>query len=305
MPQLRSLCLAPMFFTLAIWKRCSDRYSLSSPCSPLINILFNADIPDSLSYDRMLHWVWAGIFQLRQLVNPATRHLLTFIDLQEQHQIPKTLFYSYLQIRHFFTTKSPTLTLDKPIDFKMLCAKGPYEPQLISTIYKILHEATPLKVDSHHYMRRWSQILQYDIFLLAWDCIWESTSKISRCVTHKESTYKILLFWYRTPKCLHAYNPTISKLCWRCNKAVGSHFHIFWECPLVTQFWAQIQTLLEKLLEVPIPLNPMHLILGLPFSGIHKTKRRLMSFILLAAKRTIPGLWLSTPPPLSRKPSPS
>lgn len=47
MPQLRSVCLAMMLFALLIWKRCSSRYSLSSPCSPFVNILFNPDIPDS------------------------------------------------------------------------------------------------------------------------------------------------------------------------------------------------------------------------------------------------------------------
>lgn len=45
-----------------------------------------------------------------------------------------------------------------------------------------------------------------------------------------------------------------------------------------------------------IPLDPMHYLLGLPFHGIHKSKRKLMSFILLAAKKNIPRLWLSTPP---------
>lgn len=245
----------------------------------------------------LLHWTGAGIFQLRHLVNPATRHLLPFVDLQKQYQIPKTLFYSYLQFRHFFATKSPTLSLDKPSDFEMLCAKGPYEPQLISTIYRILHEANPLKVDSHHYMKKWTPLLQHDISLLDWESIWESTSRISRCVAHKESAYKILLSWYKTPERLHACNSTTSKMCWRCNKAVGSQYHILWECPLVTQFWAQIQTVLQKLLGVPIPLNPMHYILGLPVPGIHKSKRKLMSFILLAAKRTIPKLCLFSSSP--------
>lgn len=285
MPQLRGLCLAPML------------YSLSSPCSPLINLFFNPDIPDSLSYDQMLHWTGAGSFQLRHLVNPASRHLLTFTDLQKQHQFPKTCLYAYLQFRHFFTSKAPALSLDKPTNFEILCANGPYEPHLISTIYTILHEVKPLKIDSHHYMKRWSQTLQHDITLLDWENIWESTAKISRCVAHKESTYKILLFWYKTPERLHKYNPTTSNMCWRCNKAVDSHFHFFWECPLVTQFWAQIQKVLEKLMGVSIPLNPMHYILGLPVPGIHKFKRRLMSFVLLAAKRTTPKLWLSTASP--------
>lgn len=110
-PQQYKICLNPMLFTLLIWKRCSSKYSLSSPCSPLVNILFNTEIPDSLSYDSMLPWTQAGIFQLRHLVHPVTRKLLSFSDLQSKHKIPKTLFYSFLQIKHFFITRTPQITL--------------------------------------------------------------------------------------------------------------------------------------------------------------------------------------------------
>lgn len=41
----------------------------------------------------------------------------------------------------------------------------------------------------------------------------------------------------------------------------------------------------------------MHYLLGPPFPGVSKTLCRLMSFILLAAKRVTPRLWLSTSPP--------
>lgn len=60
--------------------------------------------------------------------------------------------------------------------------------------------------------------------------------------------------------------------------------------------WSKIQDLLQTL-STPIPLNPMHFLLGLPLPVISKASGKLMSFILLAAKRTIPRHWLSTSPP--------
>lgn len=129
MPQLRSLCLAPMLFTLAIWKRCAERFSLSSKCSPL----FNPGIPDGLSYTRMLPWTQAGMFQLRHLVHPATRKLMSFSDLQTKYELPTSLLYSYIQFKHFFHSNSPLLSLEKPTDFETLCANGPYEPKQISS----------------------------------------------------------------------------------------------------------------------------------------------------------------------------
>ena len=191
---LKKVCLNPMLFTLLIWRRCSGKFSLSSPCPPLINIIFNPEIPDSLSYDSMLPWTRANIFQLRHLVHPITRTLLSFTDLQSKHKIPKSLFYSFLQIRHFFTSLSPLLTLSVPTDFELLCSRGPHELHQISTIYKILHSASPLSENTHLYMRKWSHILGKPISLRDWRRIWDATSRVSRCVGQKETAYKILMF---------------------------------------------------------------------------------------------------------------
>lgn len=48
-------------------------------------------------------------------------------------------------------------------------------------------------------MHKWSQLLQKSIPLACWDNIWTSKSKSSRCVVHRETTVKILMFMYRTP----------------------------------------------------------------------------------------------------------
>lgn len=54
MSQLRNLCLAPMLLTLSICKYCCNKFSLCSPCPPLLNVPLNPDIPDSLLNVRML-----------------------------------------------------------------------------------------------------------------------------------------------------------------------------------------------------------------------------------------------------------
>lgn len=56
-------------------------------------------------------------------------------------------------------------------------------------------------------------------------------------------------------------------------------------------------SLLQRLLEVPLPLDPIHYLLGLPFPGIGKLSNKLVSYILLAAKRTIQMHWLTSTPP--------
>lgn len=101
-----------------------------------------------------------------------------------------------------------------------------------------------------------------------WGRIWNSTSKISRCVVQRATAFQILLFWYRTPEILHRFNPSLSPLCWRCGKTRVTHYHIFWQCELITSFWTMAMSLLQRLFESPLPLNPLHLLLGLPFPGL-------------------------------------
>lgn len=145
-----------------------------------------------------------------------------------------------------------------------MCARGPYEPHLISSIYRLLHEATPLTESSHSYMSKWSRLLQQPVSLVEWGKIWESSFKVSRCVVQRETTFKILLFWYRTPVILHARNPEASRQCWRCRNDIGTHYHIYGDCPIIKPFWTYDQTLLQNLLNITIPLNPIHYLLGLP-----------------------------------------
>lgn len=149
LPQLRSILLGPMLFTLSIWKRCSERFSLSSLCPPFSSVLFNPEIPDSLSFEWMLPWTQAGVFHLRHLVNPVTCRCTSFFQISKWNT--RSLRH-YLQFKHYFSIKSLSLSLEKHTSFELLCVNGPYEPQLILSIYKILHNAVPLTDSTHKYI---------------------------------------------------------------------------------------------------------------------------------------------------------
>lgn len=58
-----------------------------------------------------------------------------------------------------------------------------------------------------------------------------------------------------------------------------------------------VMSLLQRIFEHSLLLDPLHLLLGLPFSGLGKASNKLASYILLAAKRVIPMCWLSPTPP--------
>lgn len=198
---------------------------------------------------------------------------------------PHTFSISIYKLGIFFHSLTLLLTLDNTTPFEYLCAQSPHQLHLISSIHHILHESTPLTETTHLYMRRWAHLIGRPISSQLWDRIWSSTFKSSKCVLQRETSIKILMFWYKTPEVIHKYDSSISAKCWCCGTGVGSLFHIFWQCPMIQPLWHEVMILIQKVVDVSLPLDPLHYLLGLPFSGITKKGSRLISYTLLAAKR--------------------
>lgn len=74
-------------------------------------------------------------------------------------------------------------------------------------------------------------------------------------------------------------------------------FNCSYKAITAVNLWVIIIPLLQKVVGLPLSLDPIQCLLGLPFLGKDKPVRRLIIYILLAAKRTIPLYWLSTAPP--------
>lgn len=70
-------------------------------------------------------------------------------------------------------------------------------------------------------------------------------------------------------------------------KIWGCTIIFFWDC------WISVQSFLQELFKMDFPLDPVHYLLGLPTPGVPKHTKKLMSFILLAAKYTPVGYLLT------------
>ena len=72
-----------------------------------------------------------------------------------------------------------------------------------------------------------------------------------------------------------------------------THSHIFWQCPLLDDFWKSIFTFINKVLNVKMLRDPLVAILGMKPVVIHSRKKMyLLQILLLAAKKTIKIKWL-------------
>lgn len=124
-------------------------------------------------------------------------------------------------------------------------------------------------------MRKWEQVLGEELPLNSWQLIWSQASKSSICTLYKENQYKILYHWYQTPDLLHSIYPSADCRCWRCNTAVGTLYHIFWTCPLITPYWRLVNSLIHSIFGSWVPFNPTIFLLGLPPPSFSKTARKL------------------------------
>lgn len=116
----------------------------------------------------------------------------------------------------------------------------------------------------------------------------------SSCATHYESYLKLLHRWYNTPyKLARMFPGTATERCWRECGGVGTLLHVFWECPLVRPFWAELQTFLREVCSFQICLTPQLTLLRLDTEDIPISCKSLCSHTFNLANSLIGRYWKS------------
>uniref|UniRef100_A0A3P8XXY2 Reverse transcriptase zinc-binding domain-containing protein n=1 Tax=Esox lucius TaxID=8010 RepID=A0A3P8XXY2_ESOLU len=86
---------------------------------------------------------------------------------------------------------------------------------------------------------------------------------------------------------------------WRgCGETRATHSHIFWQCPMLDNFWKSIFTYINKVMNVELIRDPLVAILGVKPVGVHSRKNMyLLQILLIAAKKAITIKWLKNESP--------
>lgn len=87
------------------------------------------------------------------------------------------------------------------------------------------------------------------------------------------------------------------RYCWRCSAKEGSLLHIWWECPLIQNFWKEIHRLRVQITTFKIEFSPTQLLLHdstIPKKDYHQS---LSLHLLNAMKMFLPVHWKSPNPP--------
>lgn len=107
----------------------------------------------------------------------------------------------------------------------------------------------------------------------------------------QENSYKLLLRWYCVPATLTRIYPSPSDLCWMGCDQRGTFPHMWWDCPVIVNFWSTVHKHIMESLDIDLPPLPKHLLLHIPTTPLSHYQSSALFHLLNAG---IPVHWKSS-----------
>lgn len=179
-----------------------------------------------------LWWLNKGLFRIGDYLN-GDQPLQYFKDTLHR---PSSEIFRYNQLIFFVCSKlnllAGPLTLT---DFELSCQTKCLFRGRVSAVYATLTD----KTTKLHYMTQWERDLNTIFELSDWQDIAYAFSKVS-INTLIEANYKTLLRWYFVLARVARRHPSTSPICFRCCGQMGTVYHVWWQCPVVSRFWIRL-----------------------------------------------------------------
>lgn len=224
--------------TLVIWDKFKNLHNLQSLHNPLLSFLGNPTFYPAWKFPRSFSiWSSMNLNRLYRLTFANTIH--SFPDLCETFNILRNKIFRYLQIKNFY---EPLLTtgssLNQMTQFERICISDPHIRGPISLLYQQLISKSDENLPS--YTAKWALDMNRTFDNKDWSNIWLATKSSSPNSYAIETNYKVLARWYLVPARIAKFIPTYPPNCFRGCDSLGTHFHIWWQCPIVQEFWKNI-----------------------------------------------------------------
>lgn len=164
----------------------------------------------------------------------------------------------------------------------------------ISKLYDVLLQAR--KDTTQNVKIKWELESGMGITNENWERIcnfhWYSTSSLS----WRHHCWKNIIRFFKTPHQIKYKNGTAE--CWRrCGSEEAHHYHIFWDCPNLKNYWLGIHKTLCEVFKIKFDINFVNLYLGLVAGSVRGGDTKLLQALLAASKKSITRKWLNPTPP--------
>ena len=234
-------------------------------------------------------WEQQGIHYLKDICNDAG--LLSFSNLQDSFNLPRSSFFVYLQLRSALKAQGVPWQGPLPIHpMRRLFTTQPTTKGMVSRLYNffLIPKDTALAIE-----KIWARDCPDLDDEFEWDEVWASIPAVSRNPDHQYIHYNFIHRTYLTPVKMHHMKIISSPLCTLCStQSHGTFLHMVWECGPVSQFWSRVASCLSKLFNVTVPVHVSVLILNdLAPLGVTGVTLRAIYVGLTAAKKLVATRW--------------
>lgn len=223
---------------------------------------------------------------------------LSFSELSEAFDLPKSNFFRYLQVKNFVQkhfSSFPNIPNKYTLDD--ILSLSPTKRKIISILYQLLNSAHPSSTENIKNL--WETDLGLTINDETWEAILRRIPESSICARHGLIQLKVVLRAHLTNARLADIYPDTDPSCPRCKGQPANHTHMFWSCPTLTTFWSDIFNTFTKIYGETVNPNPLTAIFGIspPSCPLSRNARDVIAFTTLIARRSILLNWKQQSPP--------
>lgn len=89
----------------------------------------------------------------------------------------------------------------------------------------------------------------------------------------------------------------IGDTCWRCGGVGANHFHIFWDCQVISRYWSRIHEHIQNVFALVFPFTFETLYLSnISTDKLDWKDKKLLYILLAASKKALMRRWLKPEP---------
>ena len=278
---------------LKIWNMIKDEYKLNNKLQIIQWCVYDPEFKANVIDKGFTSWTSKGITTHYSLTEKG--QLKSFDRLKEDCDLDTTAFFRFLQVRSRFEHIRKETDLDDPISNIFIDAyQRKSNKGVISRIYKGLMSKKSHNTD--YVRRKWETEGNLLISEEDWLDVCRSQWKCSSSLSWREFSWKFMVGFFITPK-QKAHFTGGEAACWRqCGHQEANHWQIFWECPVVESFWAELHKVLSGLFNTNLPLQFSTLFLGNADLQV-TADEYLFDILITAGKKALTRRWLLPDPP--------
>lgn len=175
--------------------------------------------------------------------------------LKGNHGLENQDFYRYLQLRHY--AEHAIRDVSKKVEHRLLkvfllAYQLDVCKNVISRLYSGLQEAK--MVDTLYIKERWEREGNLSLSVEEWERVCVSQWKTTYSLFWREFAWKGVARFFSTPAQIK--HQSYRSNCWRkCGVDKANHFHIFWGCTSIKQYWYEKHKCPEIILKIHIPFS--------------------------------------------------